>query len=222
MKVSEAVERRISARAFLPDPVPTEVIERVLRRASRAPSGGNVQPWKVTVLTGGTLDRFRDIVAKRLEETDGKGEEMEYAVYPPELWEPHRTYRFKVGEAMYSLLEIERVDKAGRLQWFANNYRFFGAPAALFLHVHRRMGAPQWSDLGMFLQTMMLLLQEEGYGSCAQEAWARFHATVDEFVGADPETMLFCGLAFGKIDPEHPVNRLRSDRAPLEDWCTFM
>ncbi|MGM0584435.1 MAG: nitroreductase [Pseudomonadota bacterium] len=222
MKVSEAVERRISVRAFLPDPVPREVIERVLRRASRAPSGGNLQPWIVTVVTGETLDRFREIVARRLEETEGKGEPMEYDVYPPKLHDPYRTRRFQVGEAMYGLLGIERENKAGRLEWFANNYRFFGAPAALFVHVDRRMGAPQWSDLGMFLQTVMLLLQEEGYDSCAQEAWARFHETVDEFVGADPETMLFCGMAIGKADWEHPVNALRAERAPLEEWVKFM
>lgn len=222
MNVSEAVERRISCRAFKPDPVPREVLERVLRKASRAPSGGNLQPWIVTVLTGETLDRFRDIVAKRLEETEGRGEEMEYAVYPPKLHDPYRTRRFAVGEAMYGLLGIERENKAGRLEWFANNYRFFGAPAAMFVHVDRRMGPPQWSDLGMFLQTLMLLLQEEGYDSCAQEAWARFPETVDSFVGADADTMLFCGLAIGKGDEEHPVNRLRAERASLDEWVKFL
>jgi nitroreductase len=202
--------------------VPREVLERVLRRASRAPSGGNLQPWIVTVVTGEKLDRFREIVAKRLEETGGKGEPMEYDVYPPSLHEPYRTRRFAVGEAMYGLLGIERADKPGRLNWFANNYRFFGAPAAMFVHVDRRMGPPQWSDLGMFLQTLMLLLQEEGYDSCAQEAWARFHETVDAFVEADPETMLFCGLAIGKRDEEHAVNRLRAERAPLDEWVRFL
>lgn len=222
MKVSEAVERRISVRAFRPDPVPREALERALSRAARAPSGGNLQPWLVTVLQDETLDRFRETVARRLEETEGQGEPMEYAVYPPSLHDPYRTRRFAVGEAMYARLGVERADKAGRLKWFANNYRFFGAPAAMFVHVDRRMGPPQWSDLGMFLQTLMLLLQEEGYDSCAQEAWARFHETVDAFVGADPETMLFCGLAVGKADWDHPVNGLRAERAPLEEWARFL
>ena len=222
MKVSEAVARRISTRAFTDDPVPNEVIERVLTRASRAPSGGNLQPWIVTVLNGETLDRFRALIETRLEETDGKGEPMEYDVYPPSLHDPYRTRRFQVGEAMYGYLGIERADKPARLRWFANNYRFFGAPAALFVHVDRRMGPPQWSDLGMFLQTAMLLFQEEGFDTCAQEAWARFHETVDDFVGASEDTMLFCGLAIGKRDESHPVNGLYSDRADPSEWLKFM
>ena len=220
MKVSEAVERRISARAFLKDPVPREVIERVLTRAARAPSGGNLQPWIITVLQD---DKLEELLAQVSAKLEGEGpDEMEYDVYPPSLHEPYRSRRFGVGEAMYDLLGIERADKAGRLKWFANNYRFFGAPAALFVHVDRKMGAPQWSDLGMYLQTAMLLFQEEGYDTCAQEAWGRFYTTVDRFVGADPQTMLFCGMAIGKIDEAHPVNKLRSARAPTEEWLRFM
>ncbi|SDX07659.1 Nitroreductase [Albimonas donghaensis] len=222
MKVSEAVAARISARAFLPDPVPDEVIRRVLERASRAPSGGNLQPWIVSVLNGPKLDEFRAIAAQRLAETDGQGEGFEYKVYPDNLHEPYRTRRFGVGEMMYAKLGIERADKAGRLAWFANNYRFFGAPAAFFIHVDRRMNAPQWSDLGMFLQTVMLLFQEEGYDTCAQEAWARLHETIDAFTGASEETMVFCGLAIGKIDRTHPVNTMYSERAPLDEWVKFL
>ncbi|WP_339949058.1 nitroreductase [uncultured Albimonas sp.] len=220
MKVSEAVDRRISARAFLKDPVPREVIERVLLRAARAPSGGNLQPWLITVVQDEKLEELLAEVAVKLEATGG--ETMEYEVYPPNLHEPYRSRRFGVGEAMYELLDIERADKAGRLRWFANNYRMFGAPAGLFVHVDRKMGAPQWSDLGMYLQTVMLLFQEEGYDTCAQEAWGRFYSTVDAFVGADPQTMLFCGMAIGKIDAQHPVNKLRSARAPAEEWLRFM
>lgn len=222
MKVSEAVDRRISARAFLKDPVPREVIERVLLRASRAPSGGNLQPWIVTVIQDEKLEEFLAQVRAKMAETDGRGEEMEYEVYPQNLHEPYRSRRFGVGEAMYNLIGIAREDKAGRLRWFANNYRFFGAPAALLVHVDRKMGSPQWSDLGMFLQTVMLLFQEEGYDTCAQEAWGRFYSVADKFVGADPQTMLFCGMAIGKIDPDHPVNKLRADRAPATEWLRFM
>jgi len=220
MKVSEAVERRMSVRTFLPDPVPREVMERTLRRAARAPSGGNVQPWLIAVLDGARMEEFRAIMEARLEE--GGDEGTEYPVYPPNLHDPYRSRRFKVGEDMYRKLEIERGDKPARLEWLKNNHRFFGAPAAIFCHVDRRMNAPQWSDLGMFLQTFMLLMQEEGYDTCAQEAWARFHATVDAFVRPPADTMLFCAVAVGKRDPDHPVNRLRADRAPFEEWARFL
>ncbi|MFO7854640.1 MAG: nitroreductase [Paracoccaceae bacterium] len=221
MKVSEAVDTRLSVRAFLPDPVPTETLTRVLEHAARAPSGGNVQPWIVTVLNGETLTRFREeVIEPRLakDETD----EPEYDVYPPSLWDPYRTRRFGVGEDMYELLRIERGDKPARLEWLKNNYRFFGAPAAIFCHVDRGMGPPQWSDLGMYLQTVMLLLREEGLDSCAQEAWARHHKAVDTFVEPPENTMLFCGMAIGKRDPEAPVNMLRSKRAPTQEWLRVL
>jgi nitroreductase len=216
MKVSDAVDTRISVRAFLPDPVPHDVLDRVLRRAARAASGGNLQPWRITVLTDQTLDRFRALIAA------GAPMGTQYQIYPADLHEPYRTRRFAVGEAMYARLGIARADKARRLEWFANNFRFFGAPAAIFVHVDRRMGPPQWSDLGMYLATLMLLLREEGYDSCAQEAWAMHHETVDKFVDADPDTMLFCGMAIGKRDLDHPVNGLRADRAPHDEWLRFM
>lgn len=216
MKVSDAVDRRMTVRAFLDEPVETGLILRVLEKAARAPSGGNLQPWRITVLNGATLEGFRAAMEERLKA--GPPDEPEYPVYPPSLHEPYRSRRFKVGEDMYRLLGIARDEKARRWDWFRNNFRFFGAPAALFCHVDRRMGAAQWSDLGMFLQTVMLLLQEEGLDSCPQEAWSQFHKTVDAFTGADPETMLFCGMGIGKRDPDHPVNALRSDRAPLAEW----
>ena len=220
MKVSDAVDSRRSVRAFLPDPIPRETLLRVLERAARAPSGGNVQPWIVTLLDGEALARFRAVMEPRIEA--GETDETEYEIYPPSLWEPYRSRRFGVGEDMYARLGIARGDKAARLEWLKNNYRFFGAPAALFCHVDRRMGPPQWSDLGMYLQTVMLLLREEGLDSCAQEAWARHHTVVDAFVAPPEGTMLFCGMAIGRRDPAAPVNALRSARAPREEWLRVM
>lgn len=220
MNVSEAVDTRLSVRAFLPDPVPHEVLERVLTHAARAPSGGNLQPWIITVLTGEALERFRALMEQRL--ADNVQETPQYSVYPESLHSPYRDRRFKVGEDMYKLLGIDRGDRDKRLEWFRNNYRFFDAPAAIFCHFDVRMGPPQWSDMGMYLQTVMLLLREEGYDSCAQECWSRYPETVDAFVQPPEGTMLFCGMAIGKRDLRAPVNRLRADRAPTEEWLRFL
>ncbi|RMF41105.1 MAG: nitroreductase [Alphaproteobacteria bacterium] len=216
MNVSEAVETRRSIRAFLPDPVPEEVLRRVFVKAARAPSGGNLQPWHVWLLSGAGMARFRAMMAPRI--ARGLTDAPEYAVYPDRLWEPYRSRRFAVGEAMYARLGIPRGDRAARLRWFARNYDFFGAPAGMFLFVDRGMGAPQWSDLGGYLQTAMLLLREEGLDSCPQEAWYLQHATVSAFLDAPPELMLFCGMAIGRRDPEAAVNGLQAPRAPAEEW----
>jgi nitroreductase len=219
--VTEAVQRRKSVRAFLPTPVDNAVIADILARATRAPSGGNVQPWRLYVLNGDSMARFRALMETRMTETP-LGETPEYAVYPPDLKEPYRSRRFAVGEAMYELLGIARSDKLARLRWLQNNERFFGAPAALFCFTDRIMGPPQWSDLGMLLQTAMLLFAEQGISTCAQEFWSRWPNTVADFVGAPPELMLFCGLAIGHADPDAPVNRLHSARAPTHEVISFV
>ncbi|MBL6749875.1 MAG: nitroreductase [Nevskia sp.] len=220
MKVSEAVASRRSVRGFLDRPVAPEVIRRVVERAARAPSGGNVQPWHIAVLGGAALDEFKAIMRRRLVEAP-EGEKTDYDIYPANLVAPYRDYRYELGEQLYAELGVPREDKAGRLRWFARNYQFFDAPVALFCSINRIMGPPQWSDLGMYLQTVMLLLREEGLDSCPQECWSRYPQTVGGFIGLPPERMLFCGMAIGHADPDAPANRLRPKRAPLEAFAEF-
>lgn len=219
MHVQEAVASRHSIRAFLSTPVDGETIRRVLTAAARAPSGGNLQPWHIDVLAGDALGELRQRMQARL--AAGETEPAAYDIYPRELRSPWRERRFQVGEAMYARLGIPREDKAARRRWFANNYGFFGAPLALFCSVDRSMGPPQWSDLGMYLQTVMLLLRGEGLDSCPQECWAIYPDTVASVLRLPPERMLFCGMSIGHRDPEHPVNALVSDRAPADEWLRF-
>ena len=223
MTVTEALQSRLSVRDFLPTPVPGDTIRRLLATASRAPSGGNVQPWQIDVLAGGPLDALKAAMTQRLAEVAAgdRSESAEYDIYPKELVAPHRDYRFQVGEDMYARLGIPREDKAARLRWFARNYQFFGAPMALFCSVDRRMGPPQWSDLGMFLQSLMLLLREEGLDSCPQECWAVYPRTVGSFIGLPAERILFTGMAIGQRNAAHPVNGLVSQRAAVQTFARF-
>ena len=217
MEVSEAVASRLSVRAFLDTPVSNELVTELLEKAARAPSGGNLQPWRVYVISGDTMPRFLEFVAQsEIKDTPA------YQIYPDSLKSPYRDSRFKVGEDMYALLGIDREDKAGRFAHLARNFEFFGAPVGLFCFVDRQMGPPQWSDLGMFLQTFMLLAREAGLDTCAQEAWAVRANTVSAFVEADEDWMLFCGMALGYRDANKPVNSLVSDREPLERWARFL
>ena len=217
MNVTDAVMARRSIRAFLDTPVPDETIKELLSKAARAPSGGNVQPWRMFVINNQRMPEFLQFL-----QTSDIKDEPEYQIYPSELKSPYRDSRFKVGEDMYALLGIPREDKAARFAHLARNYVFFDAPVGLFCFVDRQMGPPQWSDLGMFLQTFMLLAQEAGLATCAQEAWAMRANTVRKFVGADDELMLFCGIALGHKDPDKAVNSLVSDREPLEAWAKFV
>ncbi|HTW35354.1 MAG TPA: nitroreductase [Rhizomicrobium sp.] len=221
MNVTEAVRSRHSIRAFLDKPVPEATLREVLETAARAASGGNLQPWRIYAASGAPLADFKAKMAERLK-TNPSPDPLEYHVYPQDLWEPHRTWRFRVGEQMYGLVGISREHKAERLRWFQHNYEFFHAPAAIFAYLDKRMGPPQWSDMGMYLQTVMLLLREKGLDSCAQECWSIYNGMVREFVKPPPELMLFCGMAIGYRDDSAPVNKLVTERAPLDEFASFV
>jgi nitroreductase len=213
MNVSEAVGRRISIRAFRPDPVPGDVVADILVRAAQAPSGGNLQPWRVYGLAGAPLAEFKALAA-----ANPFGETPEYDVYPPNLWDPFRTRRFQNGEDLYATIGIPREDKPARLRQLARNGEFFGAPVGLFFCLDRKLGPPQWADLGMYMQTVMLLAVERGLDTCPQEYWARYPVTVARFLGLPDDHMLFSGMALGYRDESAPINGLKASRDPFEAW----
>jgi nitroreductase len=220
MNVTDAINTRLTARAFLDTPVDGRVIREILETAKRAPSGGNLQPWRVWVVGGEELVRFKALIREKMS-ANPRGEGTEYNIYPPDLKEPYKSRRFKVGEDMYATIGVTREDKLGRLMQFARNFEFFGAPCALFFAIDRQMQQGQWADLGMFIQSIMLLAREHGLHTAPQEAWAIWYKTVGEFLSIPPELMLFCGMGIGHIDPTAPINSLRSERAPLDEFATF-
>jgi len=223
MNVTEAVQSRRTVRAFLDKPVDRTIIERVLRTAQRAPSGGNTQPWNAEIITGQSMRTLFESVAKVLPQ----GREAfspEYEIYPKDLDGAYEQRRRAVGEDMYGALEIPKDNKAGRLMWFANNFRAFGAPVMMLVHTPKYMGPPQWSDIGMWLQTIMLLLREEGLDSCAQEAWAMYSKQIREVVEIPDEHIFFCAMGIGYRDADAPVNNFPVARADLGEainWQGF-
>ena len=217
MNVSEAVKSRSSIRSFLSKEIPNKLIKDLLQKSSRAASGGNLQPWKIFVINNSSMKDFLDF-----QEAWTEPEVPAYDIYPSKLKEPYRTSRFELGEQMYELLGIGREDKDARIAQVMENFRFFGAPCAFFCFVDRQMGPPQWSDLGMFLQTFMLLAKEAGLDTCAQEAWSMKHDSVSTFVKADDTDILFCGMAIGYRDDTALVNSLESKRRPLKEWAKFL
>ncbi len=217
MNVSEAVDKRMSVRKFRPDPVSDETLRSLLADASRAPSGGNLQPWRVYVVNGDSMTRLREFLP-----TQPPMDAPEYDMYPKGMTEPYKSNVFRIGEMMYATIGVAREDKEARRAQFGQNNDFFGAPASIFMFLDRQMNQPQWSDAGMFLQTFMLLAVERGLGTCPQEYWSIRHKAISTFVGAPENEMLFCGVAIGHVDETAPINTLRSERMPLEQWTTFV
>lgn len=215
MNVSDAVARRTSIRAFRPDPVSREQILSLLEKAGRAASGGNLQPWRVHALSGGPLEEL-----KARATANPAGEAPEYQVYPEALWDPYRRRRTECGEDLYATIGIAREDRAGRLRQLSKNAQLFGAPVGLFVCLDRRLGPPQWADLGIFLQTLMLLAIEGGLSTCAQEYWSRYPQTLATLLDLPSGEMVFCGIALGYA-AEHPINTLRTRREPVSEWAVL-
>ncbi len=220
MTVSEALERRISVRAFKQDRVPEALVREILSVASRAPSGGNLQPWKVIAVAGAERDAVIQLAARTLA-ANPAGEVGDRPVYPPDLFEPYRSRRYKLGEDMYALLGIGRDDKAGRLGRFARNFEFFGAPVGLFFVIDERMGHGQWAHMGMFMQSIALAALERGVSSCMQEAWAAVRVSLKAHFALPAQDLVYCGMALGYADESEPVNRLRADRAQVDEFASL-
>ena len=206
-------------RGYLDRAVEPALLRELALKAARAATGGNIQPWHIDIVQGDAMVELKAIMRGKLDR--GETETPGYDVYPREMTDAAKARTFGIGEALYGALGIPREDKAARRAWFARNFQFFGAPAAYFCTVDRRMGPPQWADLGMYLQNLMLLGVEAGLATCPQECWAVYPDTIEGFLGTPPERMLFCGVAIGYEDVAEAANTLRSERAPEEEWLTI-
>ena len=216
LTVSEAVARRRSTRAFLPREVAPGLLREILGKALRAPSNSNIQPWLVHLVAGEPLRRLTAATAARSTHPPAF-DAPHFPIYPEPVREPHEGRRFDCGERQYGVRGIAREDPAGRLDHVYHNFRLFG----LFLFTEPGMGRSQWADLGILLQTVMLLLTEAGLDCCAQISWTRMHRTVAEVLGVDPALELYCGLAIGYRDPDDPINAIRAPRAAFDELVTL-
>jgi nitroreductase len=219
MDVYHAVRTRQSIRAFTDQPVPRDVVKRVLAAAVDAPSGSNMQPWNIYVVSGDPLARLKKAVSERVAAGD-RGDDREFANLPPEVRPPYLDRMTALGEGIYGAHGVAREDAAGRARIRARNWNCFGAGTALFCYLDRDMPKPRWADVGIYLQTVMLLLRAEGLHSCTQEVWAEYHRSVAEVTCPPPERMLFCGMSIGFADPAVRHPRIR--RAPLSETVTFL
>lgn len=219
MDVYEAATSRRAVRGFKDEPVSREVLERVLSAAAWSPSGSNIQPWNTYVLTGAPLAELKTRAVERVAHGD-PWDERQYEMYPCGLKSPYGERRSAFGKERYSALGIAREDWEARQRAAIANWNCFGAPAALFCYIDRELGRPQWADVGMYLQTVMLLLRAEGLHSCPQMAWSQVRETVAEVLSPSVGLILFCGMSIGYEDPM--VSNPRTGRAPLNETVTFV
>ncbi|MCT8997002.1 nitroreductase [Chelativorans intermedius] len=219
--VDAAITSRRSVRAFLPDPVDEQTIRDILAVASRAPSGTNMQPWKVYVVTGEAKTRLSQAILSSGIRPE-KAEWDEYKYYPDKFFEPYLSRRRAVGFALYSLLGIGRREVEKMRAQHDRNFVFFDAPVGMIFTIDRRLNKGSWIDHGMFLQSIMIAARGRGLHTCPQAAFAPYHRIIRPILGIPDEEIVVCGMALGHEDPTKPENRLRSERAALEEFVSFV
>lgn len=221
--VDRAITSRRSVRAFLSTPVPRDVIEDILRVASRAPSGTNTQPWRVYVLTGASREALSQDIVEAFDQPDWQElYKDEYDYYPTKWKSPFIDRRRKVGWDLYRLLGIGKQDKQRMHEQHARNYVFFDAPVGLMFTIDRGLGRGSWIDYGMFLGNLMIAARGRGLDTCPQAAFTHFHSIIGRHINIPSEEMLVCGMALGYADTEAPVNRLVTEREPVPSFTTFL
>ena len=219
--VDEAILSRRSVRAFLPDPVDDETVRDILRVASRAPSGTNMQPWRVYVTTGARKQAITDAVMNSGIRAE-KAPWDEYKYYPDKFFEPYYGRRRAVGFALYAALGIEKRDVENMRKQHDRNFVFFDAPVGMIFTIDRRLNHGSWIDHGMFLQSIMIAARGRGLHTCPQAAFAPYHRQIRPVLGIPEEEIVVCGMALGYEDTTKPENQWRTEREPLDEFVTFV
>ncbi len=217
MNVSDAVATRRSVRAFVDAPVDLETVRTILEKARWTPSGCNYQPWEAIVLTGAPLKALQEVLL-----ASQPDDPLEYLYDLPSQSQKYADRIKTLGAQMYGAMDIGRGDKDARAEFARQNLISFGAPVLLLCHFPKLMGEPQWSDMGMWLQTIMLLVREAGLDSCPQEFMGIYGRTIKAHLGLADDVLLFCGIAIGRQDPDAPVNNFPRERVPLSEQVRFL
>lgn len=221
MKADEAIRTRRSVRAFKPDPVPRETVERILALAARSPSGTNIQPWKVRVVAGDKRLALSRAIQEAIDR-DGSGtHKRDWNYYPASWREPFLSRRRKIGWDLYSLAGVKKGDFEGGERQRRRNFDFFDAPVGMIFTLDEDLEIGSWLDLGIFIGAVMIAARGEGLDTCPQAAFADYHAIIRPQLGIPDNEIVICGLALGHADDGAAVNRLVTERAPLEDWATL-
>jgi nitroreductase len=220
MNLNEIIKSRYSVRSFTDDTVDIKTIREILEIASSAPSGGNIQPWKVYVVTGSTKEK---LIKKALNNFDnGVQEKIEYDIYPNSLDEEYKRRRSECARNMYTALSIEQNDIELRLSQIRENFKFFGAPVGMIVTIDSAFAENGWGHVGMFIQNICLSAVDNDMGTCLQESWSIYPKTVKDFLNIPDNEVVWCGIALGYPNKEHPINNYRTSRESIEKFVTFI
>lgn len=216
--VKTAITSRKSTRAFLPRPIEPALLDELLQIAASAPSGSNIQPWKVHIVSGAARDRLSAALLAAHEANEPSTREYQY--YPVNWRSPYIDRRRATGWGLYGLLGIQKGDRVAMARQHGRNYAFFDAPVALVFSIDRDMEMGSWLDYGMFLQNIMVAARGCGLHTCPQAALANFPHIVKAQLGIGDDQIIVCGMSIGYEDTGNRVNDFQPSRIALSEFVT--
>ncbi|NCX30043.1 MAG: nitroreductase [Proteobacteria bacterium] len=220
MNLKDIIKSRYSVRSFTKKNVDIEIIKEILQISKCAPSGGNIQPWKVYVVTGSAKEK---LIERTLSNYDnGVQEKIEYEIYPNPLDEEYRKRRSECAKDMYAALSIEQDDIESRLTQIRENFKFFGAPVGMIITIDKAFAVNGWGHVGMFIQNICLSAIDNDMGTCLQESWSIYPETVKDVLNIPDNEVVWCGIALGYPNLEHPINNYRTSRESIDKFVTFI
>ena len=220
MNLKDIIKSRYSVRSFTKKNVDIEIIKEMLQISKCAPSGGNIQPWKVYVVTGNAKEK---LIERALSNYDnGVQEKIEYEIYPNPLDEEYKKRRSECAKDMYSALSIEQDDIESRLTQIRENFKFFGAPVGMIITIDKAFAVNGWGHVGMFIQNICLSAIDNDMGTCLQESWSIYPETVKDVLNIPDNEVVWCGIALGYPNLEHPINNYRTSRESIDKFVTFI
>ncbi|MDA0774774.1 MAG: nitroreductase [Proteobacteria bacterium] len=220
MNLKDIIKSRYSVRSFTKKNVDIEIIKEILQISTCAPSGGNIQPWKVYVVTGNAKEK---LIERALSNYDnGVQEKIEYEIYPNPLDEEYKKRRSECAKDMYAALSIEQDDIESRLTQIRENFKFFGAPVGMIITIDKAFAVNGWGHVGMFIQNICLSAIDNDMGTCLQESWSIYPETVKDALNIPENEVVWCGIALGYPNPKHPINNYRTSRESIDKFVTFI
>jgi len=220
MNLKDIIKSRYSVRSFTKKNVGIEIIKEILQISTCAPSGGNIQPWKVYVVTGNAKEK---LIERALSNYDnGVQEKIEYEIYPNPLDEEYKKRRSECAKDMYAALSIEQDDIESRLTQIRENFKFFGAPVGMIITIDKAFAVNGWGHVGMFIQNICLSAIDNDMGTCLQESWSIYPETVKDVLNIPENEVVWCGIALGYPNLKHPINNYRTSRESIDKFVTFI
>ena len=220
MDIIEAIHTRQSIRSFKDREVSQETVREILNISKFAPSGGNTQPWKVYVLNQNIMKELESAILHNLD--NGISEKPNFSIYPQPMSDHLKNRVKECGKLMYGALEIKKDDIEGRLNQLKQNFSFFGAPVGMLITVEKEVDLNGWDHVGHFIQNLCLSSIKFGLGTCLQESWSMYPETVQKITNYNKSEILWCGVALGYPNNDHPINNYRTPREDIETFAKFL